>query len=401
MIKGLFCFDGPLYKDKNGIYCNVTLTNEMFSRYFSVVDYLTIIVRTYKSDKSYQELNMKPLTLKNIKVIEVKNLNTIKGFIFDRNVFENNIKKYVNEADLIFARMPSIISNSVLKIAKKQKKSYLVENGGCAWDSLWNHGILGKIIAPLMFYKTRKYIKEAAFATYVTKQFLQKRYPNYNVTTNCSNVYLNEVDDEVLEERIKKINSMNMKKIIIGQTVNSVDVRYKGEHFILKAMKTLKERGYDIEYQIVGTGEGEFLKKVASKLKIQNQLKFIGTLKKEEVIEWCKSIDIYVQPSKQEGLPRSVIEAMSVGCPCLGSNIAGIPELLDEECLFNPNKNNQIVKAIENLLNKEKMIEQAKINFKKSKEYDIKNIEEKRNKIFAKYKEYVLKEKDRGKGFQI
>ena len=90
-----------------------------------------------------------------------------------------------------------------------------------------------------------------------------------------------------------------------------------------------------------------------------------------------------------------------MGCPCLGSNIAGIPELLDEECLFNPNKNNQIVKAIENLLNKEKMIEQAKINFKKSKEYDIKNIEEKRNKIFAKYKEYVLKEKDRGKGFQI
>ena len=391
VIKGLFCFDGPLYKDKNGIYCNITLTDEMFSRYFSVVDDLIIVVRTFNSNKSYQELNMKPLTMKNAKVIEIENLNTIKGFIFNRKIFENNVKQYVEEADLIFARMPSNIYNFILKIAQDLKKPYLVENGGCAWDSYWNHGLIGKLIAPLMYYYEYKYVKGATFATYVTKQFLQNRYPNDNVTTNCSNVYLKTIDDEILKQRIEKIHAMNMKKIIVGQAVNSIDVKYKGEHFVLKAMKTLKQKGYDIQYQIVGPGKGTFLKKVASKLNVENQLQLLGTFKKDEMIEWYKNLDIYIQPSKQEGLPRSVIEAMSVGCPCLGSDIAGIPELLDKNCLFNPNHNREIVRSIMNILNDENLITQAKKNFERSKAYTIEDIELRRKKIFEQYKDFVIK----------
>ncbi len=390
-INGLFCFDGPLYKDANGVYCNVTLTDEMFNRYFSVVDFLYIVVRTFNSDKTYLELNMKPLTLKNIKVIEVKNFNTIKGFIFDKREFEKSLKSILDKVDMIFARMPSNTSNSVLKIASKMKKPFLIENGGCAWDSFWNHSLFGKIVAPLMYYREKKYVKKADYAVYVTKYFLQKRYPNKNVTTNCSNVYLSKtVDSKTLDNRINKIKKMNLKKIVIGQAVNSVDVRYKGEQFILRAMKKLNELGIIVEYQIAGPGNGDFLRKTAKKYGVFNQLKFIGALKKEEMIEWYKSIDIYVQPSKQEGLPRAVIEAMSTGCPCLGSNIAGIPELLEKECMFNPNKNNEIVNAIKNILNINKLIFYAKLNFNKSKEYNIDIIESRRKEIFLEYKKKVL-----------
>ena len=106
---GLFCFDGPLFRDKDGIYCNVTLTNEMFERYFAVVDFLYIVVRTYVSDKTYKEMNMKPLSLNNISVIEVSNLNTIKGFFIDKIDFENEIKKTIDSVDLIFSRNVFII----------------------------------------------------------------------------------------------------------------------------------------------------------------------------------------------------------------------------------------------------------------------------------------------------
>ena len=47
-----------------------------------------------------------------------------------------------------------------------------------------------------------------------------------------------------------------------------------------------------------------------------------------ELLDEC---DIYLQPSLQEGLPRSVIEAMSRGCACIGAATAGIPELLESE----------------------------------------------------------------------
>ena len=77
---GLFCFDGPLYKDKNGIYCNVTLTNEMFERYFSVVDRLVLIIRTFHKNETYEQLNMKPLLLNKIEVIEAENFSNPKLF---------------------------------------------------------------------------------------------------------------------------------------------------------------------------------------------------------------------------------------------------------------------------------------------------------------------------------
>ena len=390
MITGLFCFDGPLYKDKNGIYCNVTLTDEMFSRYFPVVDKLYIVVRTYCSEKTYQELNMKPLTISNIEVVEVQNFNTIKGFLIDKRKFERSIESLIKRTDMIFARMPSNISNTILKVAKRLKKRYLVENGGCAWDSYWNHGLMGKMIAPLMYLSERKYVAGASFATYVTKDFLQRRYPNKNVTTNCSNVYLQPVDNSVLEERIKKIECTDCRRVIFGQAVNSIDVKYKGEHLIIKAMGILKMQGIIIEYQVVGPGTGEYLIEIARENGVLDQLKIVGTLKKEEIFTWYKSVDVYVQPSKQEGLPRSVIEAMSVGCPALGSAIAGIPELLDKECLFNPNDINTIVEAIRKLLNTETLKKQALINFERAKEYNLTDIENRRNNIFNQYKKIII-----------
>lgn len=390
---GLFCFDGPLYKDKNGVYCNVTLTDEMFSRYFCIVDTLIVVVRTYNSKKTYQELHMKPLTNQNIKVIEVKNFNTPKGFLFDRLQFEKAILSQVEKVDFIFARMPSNISNTILKLACKKKKAYLVEVGGCAWDSYWNHGILGKIVAPLTFYQERKYVEKANYAVYVTKKFLQKRYPNNKETTNCSNVYLSDITDDVIQKRIQKIRRMDVSKVVIGQAVNSVDVKYKGEHLIIQVMKRLMQKGIDIEYQIVGPGNGNYLKTVAKKCSVDKKVKFLGTLTKQEIIDWYQNIDLYVQPSKQEGLPRSVIEAMSVGCPAIGSNIAGIPELIDQDCLFNPNREKEIISTIEHVLNREILEKKAKTNFKRSKEYNIREIELRRKHIFEQYKQEILSKK--------
>lgn len=389
---GLFCFDGPLYKDKNGVYCNVTLTNEMFSRYFCVVDKLIIMIRTYSMDKTYLEMNMKPLTIKNIKIVEVENLNTAKGFLVEKRKFEKEVIKYIAKTDMIFARMPSNTSNSVLKIAKKLNKPYLVEVGGCAWDSYWNHGIMGKIIAPLMYFREKRYVAGAAFATYVTKVFLQQRYPNKAVAINCSNVYLQPVEESVLDQRIEKIEAMDTKHVLFGQAVNSIDVKYKGEHRIIQAMGELKKKGVHIDFQVAGPGKGDFLIQQARIHSVSDQLHLIGTLKKEEMFSWYKNLDVYVQPSKQEGLPRSVIEAMSVGCPALGSNVAGIPELLDNDCLFNPDNNSQIIDAIEGMLNKETMIAKARANFYRAKEYNLIDIEKRRQKIFGKYRNMIDKE---------
>jgi len=58
-------------------------------------------------------------------------------------------------------------------------------------------------------------------------------------------------------------------------------------------------------------------------------------------------VDIYIQPSRQEGLPRALIEAMSRGCPAVGSTAGGIPELLSPECLHQPGDHARLAELVE------------------------------------------------------
>ena len=92
--------------------------------------------------------------------------------------------------------------------------------------------------------------------------------------------------------------------------------------------------------------------------------------------------DIYIQPSFLEGLPRSVVEAMSRGCPCIGTNTGGIPELLPRECLVKKKSATDIVNTIVDMCNKSELGVFAKMNFEKSKQFSEHNLNEKRNNFY-------------------
>ena len=57
--------------------------------------------------------------------------------------------------------MPSNLGNMGVKYAKKYNKKYLVEVVGCPWDSLRNHSIIGKVIAPIEYLKQKVNVKGA------------------------------------------------------------------------------------------------------------------------------------------------------------------------------------------------------------------------------------------------
>ena len=88
----------------------------------------------------------------------------------------------------------------------------------------------------------------------------------------------------------------------------------------------------------------------------------------EQIYNYLDKIDIYVHPSLQEGLPRAVIEAMSRACPCLGANTAGIPELLDSECIFESASAVSIVNAVKRFVNQDLKI-YAERNFEHCRLY--------------------------------
>lgn len=310
-------------------------------------------------------------------VIEVKSLGQSLS-----PAFIKRIEVAVSAADLVIARLHSIVGMRVLDYAHKQGKKCFAELMGDAWDGLWNHGVVGKLIAPYVFLMTKKVTWNADYALYVTNGFLQKRYPCKNPSVAASNVQLVEVSDDVLSKRIERIKTCDTKTLRL-MTTAAVDVRYKGQEFVIKAIPSLNKSGIRVQYLLVGGGEQTYLKEIAKSCGVEDQVVFVGRLPLAEVFELLDTVDIYIQPSLQEGLPRSVIEAMSRGCPAIGARTAGIPELLSSECVVRRKSSTDIAETIIRIATQEKMEELAKRNFEEAKEYRNDVLNARRETYFA------------------
>ena len=148
---------------------------------------------------------------------------------------------------------------------------------GCAWDAFWNHGWMGKILAPYKFACARYTTKHSDYVLYVSNEFLQKRYPtNAKYQCGCSNVRIPEMKEDTLKTRLEFINQWDGKILNIATTA-AVDVIYKGQQYVLRAMYELKKKGMTrIHYYLLGGGDNSYLSKLVQKYGLNERVHFMG-----------------------------------------------------------------------------------------------------------------------------
>lgn len=387
MVRGIFCHDLPIYKDINGVYCCTTLTDDVFKRYFCVVDELIVATRVYDLDCTFDEANQEKITLPNMRFLEFPNLNKPQYVFTALPKAQKRIEKAMKNVDLVFIR-GGILALLGTKAAKNLGKAYLIEAGGCEWDTYWNHSFYGKIIAPYMELNARKSIRDAKFVVYVTEKWLQKRYPTNGVSIGVSDVIIKEVDKAVLDKRIRKIQNRKTDHPWVIGTIGSIDSKIKGQQFVIKAMANLGSK-YNIRYEVVGTGNSEYLRTIAQKYHVEDRVVFKGEKTHEEVLLWLDSIDTYIQPSMQEGLPRALVEAMSRACPAIGSTTGGIPELLEPEVIFERGKVKRLIEIMKSFYDSD-WIKHSRTNHEKVKGFCKDILDKRRDGLFDQYREYVL-----------
>ncbi|MCA0756494.1 glycosyltransferase [Paenibacillus sp. N4] len=375
-MKLLFVHGGEkLKEDTNGnLYTGSSYNQEVWDRYLSIFVNITVMFRrefiVYKQDFAKKKFHI--FNKSQLNFIEVPDLSTsYKNFSVKKLMDSHHIiEKAVLEHDFLIARLPSNAGNIAIKYAKKHNKPYLVEVVGCPWDAYWHHSMKGKVVASFMWLKTKNAVKSAPFVYYVTNEFLQRRYPSKGKAIGCSDVALPNINNGILEKRFKKIQDMRNEKPIILGTTAVVNMRYKGHEFVIKAISQLNNNGYNFEYHLVGAGDYSFLKAIAEKYGVSDKVIFLGSLPHEKVFEYLDMIDIYVQPSMTEGLPRALIEAMSRGCPSIGSDAGGIPELLNETFIFRRGSTEDIFNLLKKISVKATLLNEAKRSFEKAKEFD-------------------------------
>ena len=85
----------------------------------------------------------------------------------------------------------------------------------------------------------------------------------------------------------------------------------------------------DFSLDIIGNGElkSSLINKV-EKLKLQSKIKFLGTIPNSKLPEIINQYSIFILPSNMEGNPKTLLEAMSCGIACIGTNNPGINQII-------------------------------------------------------------------------
>lgn len=403
----LAAIDNRFIKTKNGnIYSTTVCDYNYWKRYLQVFDEVGVFGRLSEVDK---ELIDKPLANgPGVHFICPVNFIGPWQYLTKLHQLNNLAKKIIDEYDAFLLKVPGTMSSLLWKHIVKQKKPYGVEVIGDPWDS-FAPGSIKSIVRPWVRRKTRqamfKQCQLATAASYVTEYSLQKRYPPGCWSTHYSSIdlpvtaYINESE---LNAKIEKTKSKLLdKKPLYICHVGMMGHLYKSQDVLLDAVAICHEKGVKVEVSFVGNGKYmEQLQQQAKNLRIAESIHFVGKLTPGDAVnEVLDSVDLYVLPSRQEGLPKTIIEAMARGLPCIASNVGGIPELLDEKYMINPNDDKGLSEKIISVLkNEEELGKMARRNLQKAREYCWDVINKRRiefyTKVYEASKNYLSKQQN-------
>ncbi len=215
----------------------------------------------------------------------------------------------------------------------------------------------------------RALCQSASAAAYITEAALQQQYLPSPIafTTNYS---MAELTDEVFVEQPRTFSPSQTSWTLI--TVGAMSQLYKAQDILIEALALCVRQGLDLRLVFVGDGQYRpMLYAQATKLDISDRCHFRGQLTTGAVVrQELDQADLFVLPSRQEGLPRAMLEAMARGLPCLGSTVGGIPELLPSEDMVPPARIEALAAKIREMVtNADRLTRASAQNLRRAQDY--------------------------------
>jgi glycosyltransferase involved in cell wall biosynthesis len=175
----------------------------------------------------------------------------------------------------------------------------------------------------------------------------KKKIDVHVLYNNIPPMNINEPED-ISQTRDKYGIPGDAKVLVTAGILN----RGKNIETLIECLSKIEMRS--IYLLIVGDGSGEAdlsykdsLQRLAVKLGVDKKVIFTGWLEKEDLWKIYLSSDLFIMLSLSEGMPNAMLEALGLDLPCMGSNIAGVKDILQyEELMFDPSDEKAIAKKI-------------------------------------------------------
>ena len=355
-----------------------------WKRYLTVFDQVRIVARVLKVTKA--EAEWKCATGPRVKVAPLPHYIGPMQYLHKRRSLRRALRNAIGPKDSVILRVPSQIGTDAASDLRRRGQPYGVEVLGDPYDVL-APGAIRHPLRPFLRRKIprdlRQLVQGAVAAAYVTRYTLQRRYPAREgaFATDYSSIELSP-DAFVDNPSVHRFEPNRRIRLV---SAGSLEQMYKAPDILIKAVERCFENGMDVE--LVWAGDGRFREAVetlARNTSCPDRFQFVGDLPGPTAVrQEFDRADVFVLPSRTEGLPRAMIEAMARGLPCIGSTAGGIPELLPDDCLVPPNNVEALAtKIAEYCRNRESMDSQSRQNLTRAERYRDEVLSERRAEFY-------------------
>ena len=229
----------------------------------------------------------------------------------------------------------------------------------------------------------RRLCGDATGIAYVTRSFLQRKYPAAEgaMTTSFSGV---ELHDECFAAEARRYAAPPDPLRIV--TVGSFVQLYKGQDVLLRGLARCAAQGLRFRASFIGDGRHRReMEDLAGALGLADRVEFAGALSAGEQIRRClDGADLFVLPSRSEGLPRALLEAMARGVACVATKVGGIPEVLMDDALVAAGDAAALADRICQLArDPRRLAELARENLRRSREFRFEVLLERRKRFYS------------------
>jgi glycosyltransferase involved in cell wall biosynthesis len=246
------------------------------------------------------------------------------------------LRRAVRSGDAVILRVPSTLGSVLEGYLRSLGHPFGVEVVGDPYEVFAPNVVRHPLRPFLRFWSPRRLqgvCRRAAAALYVTERSLQQRYPCPGYCTTASNV---ELPDDALRARPRRFDQRRNGFSLV--TIASLEQLYKAPDVLIDAVAECLRGRLDVRLIILGDGKYRAtLEARATQAGAGDRIMFGGHLASRTAVRAVlDEADLFVLPSRTEGLPRAMVEAMARALPCIGSAVGGVPELLPPEDLVPP-----------------------------------------------------------------
>ncbi|MCZ7438580.1 glycosyltransferase [Micromonospora sp. WMMC241] len=262
---------------------------------------------------------------------------------------ERTVRGIAADAEAVLLRAPSTIATLMHRHIARRALPYAMEVIGDPY-AVFAPGVVEHPLRPfLRVWSTRNLRRQclsAVAVSYETSRTLQARYPTRPgaLGTGISSVNL-PPEAYVSQPREPRPPEGPVTLVSVG----SLEQLYKGIDTLIEALPLL-----DRSVRHVHIGPGRYqpvLERLATRLGVRDRVTFAGWIPTVEGLRaHLDAADLLVMPSRTEGLPRALIEAMARGLPAVASDVGGIPELLPPQMLFTPGDPDDLAAVLRRVL---------------------------------------------------